>query len=407
MSDKTSIEWTSATWGITRGCARVSAGCGDSHGGGCYAERMAHRFAGPGQPFEGLTRLTSNGPRWTGEARFVSSMLGLPLTWRKPRRIFVSSMSDLFHDDITNEQIAAVFGVMAMCPQHTFQVLTKRPQRMVKWFDWTVREHSIDHAVARWVGIAAQSIASGVTDAFLSVLRRHWDPLRPVASNTRDLLPLPNVHLGVSTENQEAADERIPILLQVPAAVRFVSAEPLLGPIDFDLPRCDACGEPADSVASDGATPWCSEHDNECSYGHWLDFIGDDGASANGGISWIIAGGESGPGSRGCSVDWIDSIVKQCVAAGTAVFVKQLGAHPFEEREADGGSHGSTEALASLGAPHPQRRWFPSGDGWCLTHTPDGRSRWIRGLRLLNRKGGDMAEWPTHLQIRQFPEVTT
>ncbi|HEX2677999.1 MAG TPA: DUF5131 family protein, partial [Polyangiales bacterium] len=128
---ETAIEWTDTVWNPVRGCARVSPGCES-----CYAERQAHRFSNPGGPYEGLTVLGKHGPRWSGRARFVPETLDAPLRWRKPRRIFVNSMSDLFHHDITNEQIAAVFGVMAACPQHTFQVLTKRAERLPEWFRW-------------------------------------------------------------------------------------------------------------------------------------------------------------------------------------------------------------------------------------------------------------------------------
>lgn len=127
---KTDIQWATHVWNCVRGCSRVSAGCGDATGGGCYAERQAHRFSGTGLPYEGLTRLTKDGPRWIGEVRFIPEKLADPLHWRKPARIFVNSMSDLFHDGISVTQIAQIFAVMAACPQHTFMVLTKRPKRM-------------------------------------------------------------------------------------------------------------------------------------------------------------------------------------------------------------------------------------------------------------------------------------
>ena len=249
----TTIEWTERTWNPARGCSRVSPGC--DH---CYAMRQAHRFSGPGQPYEGLTTIRRGRVDWTGRARFVPEQLQQPLRVRRPTAFFVNSMSDLFHESLTNEQVAAVFGVMAATPQHTYQILTKRPKRMREWFGWL-------------------------------------DGRRP----------LPNVWLGVSCDDQARADERIPHLLSTPAAVRFVSAEPLLGPIALRawMPRHAV-------TETDDCAPWCSA-------------CGPTGPLPR--IDWVIVGGESGPGARPCDVDWIRSIVRQCREAGTACFVKQLG----------------------------------------------------------------------------------
>lgn len=238
----TSIEWTNATWSPVRGCSIVSKGCTN-----CYAMKQAHRFAGPGGKYEGLTRMSNGGPVWTGEVRVVPEMLDIPLHWRKPQRVFVNSMSDLFHEDVPDDFIDQVFAVMALCPQHTFQVLTKRPERML--------------------GVLADLYGKR---------------------------PLRNVWLGVSVEDQATANERIPLLLETPAAVRWVSAEPLLeeviifsldGPVDVP-----------------------------------------DGMSSP--LHWIVVGGESGHGARAFDVAWARSIVEQCKAAGVPVFMKQLGANP-------------------------------------------------------------------------------
>jgi len=206
MADGTGISWTDATWNPVRGCSRVSEGCRN-----CYAERVAARFSGPGQPYEDLADRERKGSKWTGVVRLIPAHLADPLRWRRPRRIFVNSMSDLFHESLTNEEIAAVFGVMAAAPQHTFQVLTKRARRMREWFEW------IGTANLDWLRTYAQ---------------RALDPTftkRYVDRGTT--WPLPNVWIGVSVENQEAADERIPDLVRTPAAVRFLSCEPLLGPV--------------------------------------------------------------------------------------------------------------------------------------------------------------------------------
>jgi protein gp37 len=324
MGDRTKISWTDATWAPARGCSRISEGCRN-----CYAERMAARFSGPGQAFEGFATAiaTAIAPRdsldrvggrragWTRKVEFQPDQLAVPLGWRKPRRIFVSSMTDIFHESLTNEQIAAVFGVMAACPQHTFQVLTKRARRMREWFAWVEKRaqdgaRMFPHDERAW---------------------RVWQMLHVEARKAgADLAPhhggqwpLPNVWLGVSVENQAAADERIPELLQTPAAIRFLSCEPLIGEVDLDRPRCDGrhCGPEQWGVDDDGDTPWCSEHDQELSYGHWLHL--------DGGIDWVIAGCESGPGARPCDFAWLRSLRDQCAAAEVPFFLKQ--ATPWDE----------------------------------------------------------------------------
>lgn len=288
MSTTTSIEWCDRTWNPTRGCARVSSGC--EH---CFAERQAHRFSADGQPYEGLTVLGKHGPRWTGRARFVPEMLDAPLRWKKPQRVFVNSMSDLFHEHITNEQIAAVFGVMAAAPQHTFQVLTKRPQRMLAWFKWL---RAWAEREKTWPGNSCCKQAAQMHTGRVA---------RIFCVPTPDEWPLPNVWLGVSVENQQRADERIPLLRRSPAAVHFVSAEPLLGPVTFD----------------DRWLEWLPLGPDENNEAHLLPPL-----------RWVIVGGESGPGARRCEVSWIRDIVAQCNAAGVACFVKQLGARPWANR---------------------------------------------------------------------------
>jgi protein gp37 len=178
------IEWTDRTWNVSRGCSRVSEGCRN-----CYAERMAARFSGPGAPFHGFAHPTPAGPRWTGRVELIQEKLDEPLHWRKPSRVFVNSMSDLFHEALSFEHIESVFRIMAIAERHTFQVLTKRPARM--------REFCLNRS------------------------RKHSDTIPS------------NVWLGVSVEDQATADARIPPLLQTPAAVRFVSYEPALGSVDF------------------------------------------------------------------------------------------------------------------------------------------------------------------------------
>lgn len=283
------IEWTDKTWNPVRGCALVSPGCTS-----CYAMKFAHRFSGEGQRYEGLTRnRAKGGPVWTGVARFVPEMLDAPMRWRKPQKVFVNSMSDLFHEDITDEQIAAIFGVMAACPQHTFQVLTKRAERLPRWFEWLRRETLGDEA------IGCLQFAAG-----------HGAPITHGVVGTP--WPLPNVWLGVSVEDQQRAVERIPHLLRVPAAVRFLSVEPMLGPVDLTrvvIVKSDAPDRGKPDVSIDAVRGW---------YGG----AREDERTA---IDWAIVGGESGHGARPFDLAWARSIREQCDAAGVAYFYKQGG----------------------------------------------------------------------------------
>lgn len=279
MADKTGISWTDATWNPIRGCSKVSAGCKN-----CYAEKVAARFSGPGQPYEGTVR----DGRWNGQIRLVPDMLAQPFKWKRPRRIFVNSMSGLFHEGVPFEYVAAVFGVMAACPQHTFQVLTKQPDRAVEFLRWI---HS-DGALTD--GALTDGTASGDCGDYAFRAGCHFDVA--VKSLNRSW-PLPNVHLGVSVENHETADARIPLLLQCPAAVHFVSYEPALGPVDFDDAR-------------DWLTPVVTKPNDAPR------------------LDWIIVGGESGPNARPFDVAWARSTIEQCREAGVKCFVKQLGARP-------------------------------------------------------------------------------
>jgi protein gp37 len=191
MANTTGIEWTDATWNPIRGCSRVSEGCRN-----CYAEKVAYRFSGPGQPYEGLVQLDSaisrenarRIPKWNGKIKFVEEHLLDPLKWKKPRRIFVNSMSDLFHENVTDEMLDRIFAVMALCPQHTFQVLTKRPERMLKY-----------------LGRACGRIA----DVVMKMRKERNDrscvgPLPHITPGAA-WWPLANVWLGVSVENQKAS----------------------------------------------------------------------------------------------------------------------------------------------------------------------------------------------------------
>lgn len=281
MADQTKIEWADSTWNPVTGCTEVSPGC--DH---CYAKTFAERFRGtPGHYFEQGFDVVLRPTR-----------LDQPLRWKRPRRIFVNSMSDLFHDDVPDDFIARVFAVMALANQHTFQLLTKRHGRMRSWL-------SAPYAEGR-VRDAAHLIAMGE------------DPHVPASLATDGpaiAWPLPNVWLGVSVENQQWADIRIPALLDTPAAVRFLSMEPLLGPVNLLGDWTAGCEHVGPAVTHEGTRsvlePGLIEYDCE----HQV------------GVDWVIVGGESGSGARPMHPDWARSLRDQCTAAGVLFHFKQHG----------------------------------------------------------------------------------
>lgn len=295
MTDKTKIEWTDATWNPIRGCSRVSQGCVN-----CYAEGVARRFSGTGGAYEGL--INKHGS-WNGNIRFVDHLLDQPLRWARGRKIFVNSMSDLFHENVPFEYIAVIFWIMSVTMRHTYQVLTKRPERMLEFFRW----------VADYDGAFPDDRITDIAHAHPAVKALDWKPAtskRGGYDNCGPSFPYENVWLGVSVENQEAADERIPLLLQTPAAVRFLSCEPLLEKIDLRFIHTYKFrgAEILDALTGD-------------LYG----ILGDPAPGHLPSLDWIIAGGESGHGARPMHPDWPRSLLDQCQAAGVPLFFKQWG----------------------------------------------------------------------------------
>ena len=255
MADRSKIEWTDATWNPITGCSVVSPGCTNCYAMKLAGGRMQHHWSR-----SGLTRETKAGPVWNGQVRFNEPWLDQPLGWKRPRTIFVCAHGDLFHESVPVAWIERVFAVMGEASQHRFQVLTKRPQRML-WF------------------------MKGQT-----VIHKH-------------------VWLGVSAEDQKRAEERIPPLLDTPAAVRFVSAEPLLGPVDIGeyLPVPHPLNLASTYVDGDGVER--------------LDISG----ARIVGLDWVVGGGESGPGARPMHPDWPRAIRDRCGEAGVPFFFKQHG----------------------------------------------------------------------------------
>lgn len=252
------IAWTDKTWNPVVGCTKVSPGCKN-----CYAERMAHRLAHMGK--EGYASVTHKEGGWNGRIyHLFNNRLDKPLHWKKARKIFLCSMGDLFHESVPFEFICKIMTIIGKTRHHTYQILTKRPERVVE--------------LCRWIlgGTEQISIAP-------------W---------------LPNIWLGVTAENQEMADKRIPTLLQIPAAVRFVSVEPMLGPVNLNETSVGNIIGPCDE---------CGKFKGNC-----------DCCMGIPSLDWVIIGCESGPKRRPCDPDWMIDLVGQCKAAGVASYVKQV-----------------------------------------------------------------------------------
>lgn len=256
---KSKIEWTDRTWNPVTGCTKVSQGCKN-----CYAERLYERFNGHGS----FKNVICHPER-----------LQQPLKWKQPALVFVNSMSDLFHEDVPFEFIKEVFGIMYWAKKHTFQVLTKRPERMLEFYTWLFKRRGMN--------------------------------LNDVQAESN------NVWLGVSVEDQKAADERIPLLMKVPAVVRFLSCEPLLGPIDLTNITNRICADDADIKPLFGNTQILDVIHGELIHGR----VGYNAPQ----INWVIAGGESGPGARPMHPNWARSLRDQCSAAALPFFFKQWG----------------------------------------------------------------------------------
>ena len=290
MSDKTKIAWTEATWNPVTGCSKVSEGCRN-----CYAERVWPRLsASPGRYFG----------REFGDVRIHPETLDIPLRWTRPRQIFVASMADLFHQSVPDAFIDHVFSVMAQASRHTFQILTKRPER-------------------------AKAFLSG-----------------------REILP--NVWLGVSAEDQKTLNERIPVLLSTPAALRWVSIEPMIGPVTFRWAKWQ------DEFKVDPKT-------GQESMNHL------DGLRR---LDWLVVGGETGPKARSMNGGWVRILVGECREAGVPLFVKQLGTAYSDP----------LNGVAGAG----------------LKISPDAIN--LLSNRLSDRSGADSGEWPEDLRVREYPK---
>ena len=397
MSGKTGIAWTETTWNPVVGCTKVSEGCRN-----CYAMRMAQRVASAAdgretyalterqEAYRSVVKRDEGGlplPQWNNTVICIESALSEPLRWREPRMCFVNSMSDLFHPEVPVEFIDRVFAVMALTPHITYQVLTKRPERAADYL-LGIRDDDVSGAdgTAGPCGMQRLGDAAGMMldgDWIWNEGKRHRGAIErfiyaaydaPYEMEDEDEgvyypqgvpWPLPNLWLGTSIEDQPTADARMPHLLRCPAAVRFVSAEPLLGGLNF------------------GEIYLGAEHYQPLK-GLRQNVFSDPSLVRHPRVHWVIAGGESGPGARPCDVAWLRSLRDQCREVGVPFFCKQVGAcveMTFDEWNdlTDGGASGS-ERFTLLFDGCDRGYWKPN-----------------------DRAGADPAEWPEDLRVREWP----
>jgi protein gp37 len=353
---KTGIEWTEQAWNPVSGCTPVSPGCLN-----CYAATMAVRLHGmtakgrkvTGYGGEPLAAMKGGRAVFTGEVRLLDEKLDEPLRRRVPTTWFVNSMSDLFHERVPFEYIDRVFAVMALCPQHTFQVLTKRAERMAEYLNR--REISRAWTPSVRFGDGGSDAAKWKTPCD-SVYSIAWEMKGREAAPSL-IWPLPNVWLGVSAEDQTRLDERLGHLLACPAAVRFLSCEPLLGPIR--LPR-DAKER---------------------------------------GLGWVIVGGESGARARPCNVRWVRELVGQCRDFGIPVYIKQLGRFVVDRNDA---GFDAEDWVGEDGTPVEKSAW-PCSTLDVEPMDPMAYQGAPVRVRLRESKGKVMAEWPMDLRVREVP----
>lgn len=343
----TKIEWVRSsngekgeTWNPLAGCSRKSDGCRN-----CYAEKMTKRLEAMGvEKYQGL--LNDHG-RFNGNVKLDRDALMIPLKRKKPTTYFVNSMSDWCHENVSDDWRDQMLAIAALTPQHTYQYLTKRADRMQEYLS----DPEMPINVIRWI-IELQTPATRFQNQ----------------AGVKDWWPLKNVWFGVSVEDQFAANERIPLLLDTPAAVRFLSVEPLLGPV---------------ALRYIPTMRWRGAERINALTGNLSDMFGEYVGRSARKLDWIIVGGESGSNARLFYIDWIRPLIRQCKAANVPVFVKQLGGNIYCGN--DNGFEGEHDQAWPVGT--------------VVEHTHEGAH-----VRLKDKKGGDMSEWPLDLRIREMPQ---
>lgn len=404
------IEWTDETWNPVNGCTPVSPGCLN-----CYAAVEAHRWSHPhtkgpkkGQPVRpGLVGLTvereigstyppelGGGPdpecdrvefhsriMFNGTVRLVPERLCIPLRWKRARRVFVNSTSDLFHKDVPFEFIAGVYAIMGASAHHTFQVLTKRPARAAEFYRWMASspQRKMSDAIHDLIGIAAPGTAT--------IEACTW--------------PLPNVWLGASVEDQKRADERIPHLIDCPAAIRFLSCEPLISAVDL----CEHLTDPPSTMLNILARFYRTPNGKFDPEGGGRPYTRQTKNPMP--IHWIIVGGESGLNARKSHPEWRRQIVLQAQAAGVPVFHKQSGRYAYRCVPDGHVSHACCIDMSgndvAICRTEVGQLWMcrPGDESWNrVEKIPCGVVEWYRAK---DPKGGDPEEWDADLRVREFP----
>ncbi|MBN9078562.1 MAG: hypothetical protein BGN87_00355 [Rhizobiales bacterium 65-79] len=377
MAGPSNIEWCTDSWNPIVGCSILSPGCTN-----CYAMKMAARVEkmGTAPHYAGTTKPSKAGPVWTGKLALAPEhILTQPLRWKKPRAIFVNSMGDLFHEDVPDEWIDRVFAIMALCPQHTFQVLTKRSARMREYMNGIQSKVPfLGRMPLERIHLEAAGHMEG-DGGLMDILKEHGNIYSLYCSVP---WPLPNVWLGVSAERQAEAEERIPDLLATPAAIRFVSAEPLLGPIDFET-LCTGW----DFV---DALKGLRYHDAPEPY------VGASKACPH--LDQIIVGGESGTGARPMHPDWARLIRDQCARAVVPFFFKQWGSHQVVyDRDVD---DPDWRKCAVIRRRYPAGRWLNLAGG----HGFHGE-RVVYAVPVIKHRAGRLLDGVEHngVPARELP----
>lgn len=387
MAANSSIEWTDATLNVVLGCSKISPGCKN-----CYAAQLAATRLKHLPQYKDLAMRKGDHYEWTGRAHVWIAALNQIFNWRKPKKIFLTSMGDPFHESITDKELKLMFGAMLLNQRHTFQILTKRPERM-RQFMLSNNAHT-----------CLETLQDPEFDGLIGEDNRL--KLEPVDHRKLIAWPPPHIWFGTSVENRACAQERIPVLCDTPAAVRWLSMEPLLeyvdlgpwiGPIDCRSgPECQwrgwghdlhPCDSSMDNCDHEGCREETARHCPSCGSASHTGLVESREQNPDmHPIDWVVVGGESGADARQTDIGWIRSVVDQCERAQVPVFVKQLGKMPFVTLNTE------------LDQEADQLLTFPKH----VQVVPNVFSQYYL-TKFHDSKVSDPQEWPKDLQVRQFP----